>query len=75
MSSAFVIKKKPRFYKIGARIFKWLILCNKVVEMEKVGKVIETEGKFLGSNFAWVFEDELGEHEYEQHIGLDKKEK
>ena len=60
MSTAFVIKKKPLFYKLGAKIFRYLILCNKVVEMERLGKVIETEGKFLGSNFAWCWEDEIG---------------
>ena len=57
MSNAFVIKKKPFMYKLGARIFKWLILCNKVVEYEKIGKVIEAT--FVGNKYTHVWEEEL----------------
>ena len=42
MGNAFIIKRKPFLYKLGAKIFKWLVLSNKVVEYEKTGTVIET---------------------------------
>lgn len=42
MANAFVIKRKPFLYKLGTRIFKWLVLSNKVAEYEKLGTVIET---------------------------------
>lgn len=57
MSNAFVIKKKPFMYKLGARIFKYLILCNKVVEYEKMGKVIEAT--FVGNKYTHAWEEEL----------------
>lgn len=57
MSNVFVIKKKPFMYKLGAKIFKWLILCNKVVEYEKMGKVIEAT--FVGNKYTHVWEEEL----------------
>ena len=42
MGNVFVIKRKPFLYKLGSKIFKWLVLSNKVVEYEKIGTVIET---------------------------------
>ena len=58
MANAFVIKRKPFLYKLGAKIFKWLVLSNKVVEYEKLGKVIETYKTGLqGHKIAWQEED------------------
>lgn len=56
--NALVIRKKPLFYKLGAKIFKWLRESNMVVEAERVGKVIENQ-KFQGQNFKYIWEDEL----------------
>lgn len=54
MASAFVIKRKPFLYKLGARIFKWLVLSNKVAEYERLGTVIETcKAEFQGHKIAW----------------------
>lgn len=54
MGNAFIIKRKPFLYKLGAKIFKWLVLSNKVVEYERLGTVIETYKKeFQGHNIAW----------------------
>ena len=54
MANAFVIKRKPFLYKLGARIFKWLVLSNKVAEYEKLGTVIETyKAGFQGLKTAW----------------------
>ena len=54
MANAFVIKRKPFLYKLGAKIFKWLVLSNKVVEYEKQGKVIETyKTELQGHNIVW----------------------
>ena len=54
MASAFVIKRKPFLYKLGARIFKWLVLSNKVAEYERLGTVIETcKAGFQGHKIAW----------------------
>jgi hypothetical protein len=62
MANAFVVKRKPFFYKLGAKIFKWLVLSNKVVEYERLGKVIETDRTaFQGHNIAWQGFDELKE--------------
>ena len=59
MGNAFVIKKKPFLYKLGAKIFKWLILSNKVAEYERLGTVIETyKMKFQGH---WISWEEMGE--------------
>ena len=58
MSSAFVVPKKPKFYKLGAKIFKWFRLCNKITEYEKVGKVIEAQ-KRVGAGYKWTSVDEL----------------
>lgn len=53
MANAFVIKRKPFLYKLGAKIFKWLVLSNKVVEYESIGKVIETyKTELQGHNIA-----------------------
>ena len=51
MANAFVIKRKPFLYKLGAKIFKWLVLSNKVIEADKVG--------FQGHNIVWQGQDEL----------------
>lgn len=60
MANAFVIKRKPILYKLGAKIFKWLVLSNKVVEYERLGKVIEAEKMGLqGHNIVWQGQDEL----------------
>ena len=60
MGNAFVIKRKPFLYKLGAKIFKWLVLSNKVVEYERFGKVIEADkAGFQGLKFAWQEQDEL----------------
>lgn len=54
MGNAFIIKRKPFLYKLGAKIFKWLVLSNKVVEYEKLGTVIEIYKTGLqGHNIAW----------------------
>lgn len=54
MANAFVIKRKPFLYKLGARIFKWLVFSNKVAEYEKLGTVIETYKTGLqGYKTAW----------------------
>lgn len=53
--SYFVINKKPFMYKLGARLFKWLVLSNKVCEMERYAKVLETNKlQMKGSNFKWM---------------------
>jgi hypothetical protein len=58
MGNAFVIKRKPFLYKLGAKIFKWLVLSNKVAEYEKAGKVIETYKTGLqGHKIIWLEED------------------
>lgn len=57
MSNVFVIKKKPFMYKLGAKIFKWLILCNKVVEYEKMGRVLETA--YMGEKYTHAWEEEV----------------
>lgn len=58
--TALVIKKKPLFYKLGAKLFRWLRECNMVIEAERVGKVIESQKqKLRGQNFKHVWEDEL----------------
>ena len=58
--TAFIIKKKPLFYKLGAKIFKWLRESNMVVEAERFGKVIESQKqKIRGQNLKHVWEDEL----------------
>ena len=60
MGNAFIIKRKPFLYKLGAKIFKWLVLSNKIVEYERLGKVIETyKAGFQGCNFAWQEQAEL----------------
>ena len=60
MGNAFIIKRKPVLYKLGAKIFRWLVLSNKVVEYERLGKVIETDkAGFHGQNIAWQGQDEL----------------
>ena len=60
MGNAFIIKRKPFLYKLGSKIFKWLVLSNKVVEYEKIGTVIETYKTGLQRhNFAWQEEDTL----------------
>ena len=60
--SCFVINKKPFMYKLGARLFKWLVLSNKVCEMERYAKVLETNKlQMKGSNFKWVWEDDVNE--------------
>jgi hypothetical protein len=69
---ALVIKKKPLFYKLGAKIFKWLVLSNKIVEFEKVGKVIEANNNCVGMNIAWQTIDELNK---EIKLCLRKKQK
>lgn len=62
MANAFVIKRKPFLYKLGAKIFKWLVLSNKVVEYEKLGKVIETsKAGFQGHKVAWQGWDTIKE--------------
>lgn len=61
MSSVYVIKKKPLFYKLGAKVFKYLRECNKIVEYEKFGKVLETYKKHPGLDYAFVSIDELNE--------------
>jgi len=54
MANVFVIKRKPFLYKLGAKIFKWLVLSNKVVEYERLGKVIEADKiGCLGYNIIW----------------------
>ena len=58
MSSVFVVPKKPKFYKLGAKLFKWLMLCNKLTEYEKVGRVIEVQ-KQVGAGYKWTSVDEL----------------
>ena len=60
MANAFVIKRKPFLYKLAARIFKWLVLSNKVAEYERRGKVIETyKTERQGHNIAWQKEDTI----------------
>lgn len=60
MGNAFVIKRKPFLYKLGAKIFKWLVLSNKVVEYERLGKVIEADkAGFQGHKFAWQEHEEI----------------
>ena len=60
MANAFVIKRKPFLYKLGAKIFRWLVLSNKVVEYERLGKVIEADkAGFQGHNIAWQGQEEL----------------
>ena len=60
MANAFVIKRKPFLYKLGAKIFKWLVLSNKVVEYERLGKVIEADKiRLQGHNIVWKEQDEL----------------
>lgn len=63
MSSAYVIRKKPLFYKLGAKVFKYLRECNKIVEYEKLGKVIETNGKWADYKPAFVSIDELNKED------------
>ena len=54
MGNAFVIKRKPFLYKLGARIFNWLVLSNKIAEYERIGTVIETyKAEFQGHKIAW----------------------
>lgn len=54
MANAFIIKRKPFFYKLGAKIFKWLVLSNKIAEYEKLGTVIEIyKTGFQGHKIAW----------------------
>ena len=60
MGNAFVIKRKPLLYKLGAKIFKWLVLSNKVVEYERLGTVIETyKTEFQGHKIVWEETAEL----------------
>ena len=60
MANAFVIKRKPILYKLGAKIFRWLVLSNKVVEYERLGKVIEADKVgFQGHKIVWQEQDEL----------------
>ena len=60
MGNAFIIKRKPFLYKLGAKIFKWLVLSNKIAEYERLGTVIETyKTGFQGHKFAWQEEDTL----------------
>lgn len=62
MGNAFIIKRKPFLYKLGAKIFRWLVLSNKVVEYEKLGKVIETtKTGFQGNKIAWQEWDSIKE--------------
>lgn len=63
MSSAYVIKKKPLFYKLGAKVFRYLRECNTIVEYEKLGKIIETSGKWRGPKFAFTCIDELNKED------------
>lgn len=70
--NAFVIKKKPFLYKLGARLFKWLVISNKVVEWEHYGKVIESDKMFSkywrnkGGGFSKVETDELDKGETDE---------
>ena len=60
MGNAFVIKRKPFLYKLAAKIFKWLVSSNKVVEYERMGKVIETyKTGFQGHKIAWQEIEEI----------------
>lgn len=60
MGNVFVIKRKPILYKLGAKIFRWLVLSNKVVEYERLGKVIEADKVgFQGHKIAWQGWDEI----------------
>lgn len=56
----FVIKKKPFLYKLGARIFKWLIISNKVAEYERLGKVLTYKDQgFQGLSYKWIWEEDM----------------
>ena len=61
MGNAYVIKRKPFLYKLGAKIFRWLVLSNKVVEYEKWSKVIETDklGQLQGLKTAYQKMEEI----------------
>ena len=53
----FVIKKKPLLYKLGARIFNWLVFSNKVAEYERLGKVLTYKDQ--GSLYKWIWEEDI----------------
>ena len=53
----FVIKKKPFLYKLGARIFNWLVFSNKVAEYERLGKVLTDKDQ--GSLYKWIWKEDI----------------